>query len=159
MGLAGSAALIEARTVAATRLDREIRFQADDAGLINLRPEMKGPSDPELRRLTVGRLQHLRKMELAAELAPGDWVMADSAEQVLWRPQPDHPTYLTSWAPITDGQPQPRTCPISSATGSWSHVLRATEDWLHLLILFFGRTSHVQDHLFLARHPRPALCH
>lgn len=66
-----------------TRIDREIRFHADEAGLVDLRPEVKGPSDPELRRLMIGRLQHLRKMELATELAPGEWVMADSAEQVL----------------------------------------------------------------------------
>lgn len=66
-----------------TRIDREIRFHADDAGLIDLRTEVKGPSDPELRRLMIGRLQHLRKLELATELAPGEWVMADGAEQVL----------------------------------------------------------------------------
>ncbi|UFS68198.1 DUF3363 domain-containing protein (plasmid) [Paracoccus denitrificans] len=66
-----------------TRIDREIRFHADDSGLVDLRPAVKGPSDPELRRLMVGRLQHLRKMELATELAPGEWVMAEGAEQVL----------------------------------------------------------------------------
>lgn len=66
-----------------TRIDREIRFHADDTGLVDLRPEVKGPSDPELRRLMIGRLQHLRKMELATELPPGEWAMADGAEQVL----------------------------------------------------------------------------
>ncbi|QRZ15631.1 DUF3363 domain-containing protein [Paracoccus methylovorus] len=66
-----------------TRLDREIRFHADDSGLADLRPEVKGPSDPELRRLMIGRLQHLRKLELATELAPGEWVMSEGAEQVL----------------------------------------------------------------------------
>ena len=66
-----------------TRIDREIRFHADDTGLVELRPEVKGPSDPELRRLMVGRLQHLRKMELATELAPGEWMVTDGADQVL----------------------------------------------------------------------------
>lgn len=66
-----------------TRIDREIQYRAGDLGLIDLRPEAKGPNDPELRRLMVGRLQHLRKMGLAAEGAPGEWMVGLEAEQTL----------------------------------------------------------------------------
>lgn len=66
-----------------TRIDREIRFRADDLGQIDLRPAAKGPDDPELRRLMVGRLQHLRKMGLAVEAAPGEWSLGLEAERTL----------------------------------------------------------------------------
>ncbi|MFD1797996.1 relaxase/mobilization nuclease domain-containing protein [Paracoccus aurantiacus] len=66
-----------------TRIDREIQYRAGDLGLIDLRPEAKGPNDPELRRLMIGRLQHLRKMGLAAEGAPGEWMVGLEAEQTL----------------------------------------------------------------------------
>jgi type IV secretory pathway VirD2 relaxase len=56
-----------------TRLDREIRLAADETGYIDVRPENPGKSDPEIRRLMVGRLQHLEKMGLAASAAPGEW--------------------------------------------------------------------------------------
>lgn len=66
-----------------TRLDREIRIRADDLGFIDLRPEAKGPSDPEIRRLMIGRLQHLRKLGLASEGGPGDWMLGLEAERTL----------------------------------------------------------------------------
>ncbi|SDH02602.1 relaxase/mobilization nuclease domain-containing protein [Pelagibacterium luteolum] len=66
-----------------TRLDREIRFRADDLGTIDLRPETPGPSDPETRRLMIGRLRHLDKMGLASEGAPGEWVLEPKAERTL----------------------------------------------------------------------------
>ncbi|MFV0383437.1 DUF3363 domain-containing protein, partial [Paracoccus sp. (in: a-proteobacteria)] len=66
-----------------TRIDREIQYRADDLGLIDLRPEAKGPNDPALRRLMIGRLQHLRKMGLATEGAPGEWMVGFEAEQTL----------------------------------------------------------------------------
>lgn len=66
-----------------TRLDREIRLSADETGYIDLRPENPGSSDPETRRLMVGRLQHLEKMGLAASAAPGEWMVGLEAERNL----------------------------------------------------------------------------
>ncbi|SFV19971.1 relaxase/mobilization nuclease domain-containing protein, partial [Bradyrhizobium arachidis] len=66
-----------------TRLDREIRLAADETGYIDLRPDNPGSSDPEIRRLMVGRLQHLDKMGLAASAAPGEWVVGLEAERSL----------------------------------------------------------------------------
>ncbi|MCC0027244.1 type VI secretion protein [Pseudooceanicola lipolyticus] len=66
-----------------TRIDREIRFRADELGLIDLRPEAKGLRDPELRRLMIGRLQHLRKLGLAFEGGPGEWMVGLEAERTL----------------------------------------------------------------------------
>jgi type IV secretory pathway VirD2 relaxase len=66
-----------------TRLDREIRLVADETGYIDLRPENPGKSDPEIRRLMVGRLQHLEKMGLAASAAPGEWMVGLEAEHRL----------------------------------------------------------------------------
>lgn len=66
-----------------TRLDVEIRIAADETGFIDLRPEANGKSDPSLRRLMVGRLQHLEKMELAAQGAPGEWTVGLQAERTL----------------------------------------------------------------------------
>lgn len=66
-----------------TRLDTEIRRAADELGVIDLRPQRPGPDDPQLRRLMVGRLQHLEKMGLAAEGEPGQWAVAEGAENKL----------------------------------------------------------------------------
>ncbi len=66
-----------------TRLDGEIRYHADDVGLIDLRPERTGPNDPDIRRLMVGRLQHLERMGLASPVAPGEWMVGFDAEQRL----------------------------------------------------------------------------
>jgi type IV secretory pathway VirD2 relaxase len=66
-----------------TRIDGEIQRAADETGYIDLRPDATGPSDPELRRLMIGRLQHIEKMELAAESRPGQWVVGLEAERTL----------------------------------------------------------------------------
>jgi type IV secretory pathway VirD2 relaxase len=66
-----------------TRLDTEIGRAADELGVIDLRPERPGPDDPQLRRLMVGRLQHLEKMGLAAEGEPGQWAVAEGAQTRL----------------------------------------------------------------------------
>lgn len=66
-----------------TRLDVEIRFAADDIGLVNLRPAQPGPDDPELRRLKVGRLQKLERMGLATAAGPGQWMVRPEAERTL----------------------------------------------------------------------------
>ena len=66
-----------------TRLDAEIRIAADEVGHIDLRPETPGASDPEIRRLMIGRLQHLEKMGLAAPAGPGEWMVGLEAERAL----------------------------------------------------------------------------
>ncbi|MDH1270513.1 relaxase/mobilization nuclease and DUF3363 domain-containing protein [Rhizobium pusense] len=66
-----------------TRLDREIRLQADDIGCIDLRPEERGPADTETRRLMIGRLQHLEKMGLSVQTSPGEWLIGLEAERSL----------------------------------------------------------------------------
>ncbi|CAH0353873.1 MULTISPECIES: DUF3363 domain-containing protein [Sphingomonadaceae] len=66
-----------------TRLDGEIGRAADELGVIDLRPERPGPDDPRLRRLMIGRLQHLETMGLAAEGEPGQWAVATGAQAKL----------------------------------------------------------------------------
>ncbi len=66
-----------------TRLDSEIRMDADETGYIDLRPEHPGAADPETRRLMIGRLQHLEKMGLAAPAGPGEWMVGLEAERSL----------------------------------------------------------------------------
>ncbi|MDT3382422.1 DUF3363 domain-containing protein [Labrys neptuniae] len=66
-----------------TRLDAEIQHTADEAGYIDLRPGNTGLADPELRRLMVGRLQHLEKMGLAVQSASGEWLIGLEAERTL----------------------------------------------------------------------------
>lgn len=66
-----------------TRLDVEIRIAADDAGYLDLRPETPGASDPQMRCLMIGRLQHLEKMGLAASGGPGEWMVGIEAEKNL----------------------------------------------------------------------------
>lgn len=66
-----------------TRLDTEIGRAADELGVIDLRPERPGPDDPRLRRLMVGRVQHLETMGLAAEGEPGQWAVAEGAQAKL----------------------------------------------------------------------------
>jgi len=66
-----------------TRLDREVRLAAEETGYIDLRPKNPGSADPEIRRLLVGRLQHLEKMGLAASAAPGEWMVGLEAERSL----------------------------------------------------------------------------
>jgi type IV secretory pathway VirD2 relaxase len=66
-----------------TRLDVEIRYAADETGLVDLRPEQPGPGDPELRRLMVGRLQKLERMGLATPVGPGQWMVGQEAEKTL----------------------------------------------------------------------------
>jgi type IV secretory pathway VirD2 relaxase len=66
-----------------TRLDREIRLAADETGYIDLRPDSPGPLDPEIRRLMIGRLQHLDKMGLVSSAASGEWMVGLEAEHYL----------------------------------------------------------------------------
>ncbi|MGB3901130.1 MAG: DUF3363 domain-containing protein [Mesorhizobium sp.] len=66
-----------------TRLDREITRQSNELGYIDLRPEAKGPDDPEIRRLLVARLRHLEKMGLAADAGVNEWFVEPGAERTL----------------------------------------------------------------------------
>ncbi len=66
-----------------TRLDVEIRLNADDVGYIDLRPKAPRPTDSETRRLMIGRLQHLEKMGLATSAGPGEWMVGLEAERHL----------------------------------------------------------------------------
>jgi type IV secretory pathway VirD2 relaxase len=66
-----------------TRLDAEIRINADETGFIDLRPNGFGAGDSEIRRLMIGRLQHLETMGLATQAAPGEWVLGLEAEHSL----------------------------------------------------------------------------
>jgi type IV secretory pathway VirD2 relaxase len=66
-----------------TRLDVEIRGHADDVGAIDLRPDPSGAANPEIRRLMIGRLQHLEKMGLATSTGSGEWMIGMEAERHL----------------------------------------------------------------------------
>lgn len=66
-----------------TRLDTEIQRTADEVGYIDLRPGNTGAADPELRRLMIGRLQHVEKMGLAVQSASGEWLVGIEAERTL----------------------------------------------------------------------------
>ncbi len=66
-----------------TRLDREIRRRAGEDGIVDLRPDAQDATDPRIRRLMIGRLQHLETMGLATPLAPGEWAVDPGAERSL----------------------------------------------------------------------------
>lgn len=67
-----------------TRLDIAIRTAADETGFVDLRPAVaERGGDPEVRRLMVGRLQHLERMGLAAQVSPGEWMVGLEAERTL----------------------------------------------------------------------------
>ena len=66
-----------------TRLDRAIVRQADKSGLIDLRPSPAARTDPELRRLMIGRLQRLERWGIATPEGAARWVIAEGAEQAL----------------------------------------------------------------------------
>ncbi len=66
-----------------TRLDAEIRVEANATGFIDLRAADPNAGDPEIRRLMIGRLQRLEQMGLAAPAGPAQWIVALDAEQSL----------------------------------------------------------------------------
>jgi len=66
-----------------TRLDREIRYTADETGYIDLRPDNPATDDNETRRLMIGRLQKLERMGLAISAGPGEWMVGLEAELSL----------------------------------------------------------------------------
>ena len=65
-----------------TSLDRALQATTDDSGgVANLRPG--GQSDPELRRLLVGRSQTLERLGLAEAVGPAQWTLQPGAEATL----------------------------------------------------------------------------
>jgi type IV secretory pathway VirD2 relaxase len=66
-----------------TRLDAIIRRQADESGVVDLRLSAAGENDSEVRRLMIGRLQHLERMGLASPAGPVQWTVAAEAEATL----------------------------------------------------------------------------
>lgn len=66
-----------------TRLDREIGRRAGEDGIVDLRPDAQDATDPRIRRLMIGRLQHLETMGLATPLGPGEWAIDPGAERSL----------------------------------------------------------------------------
>lgn len=66
-----------------TRLDRAIARQANEFGLTDLRPSPADQTDPELRRLMIGRLQRLERWGLATPDGAARWIVAEDAEQAL----------------------------------------------------------------------------
>jgi type IV secretory pathway VirD2 relaxase len=66
-----------------TGLDRVLRGAADDgAGVADLRPGVPD-SDPELRRLMIGRAATLERLGLAEQVAPGCWTLKPGIEGTL----------------------------------------------------------------------------
>jgi type IV secretory pathway VirD2 relaxase len=66
-----------------TGLDRVLHGAADDgAGVADLRPGVPD-SDPELRRLMVGRVAKLERLGLAEQVAPGCWTLKSGIEGTL----------------------------------------------------------------------------
>ena len=66
-----------------TGLDQALRNAADEgAGIANLRPAAPD-SDPELRRLMVGRALRLERLGLAEQVAPGCWTLKLGIEDTL----------------------------------------------------------------------------
>ncbi len=66
-----------------TGLDRVLQAAADDgAGIADLRPDSSG-EDRELRLLLVGRAAKLEKLDLAEQIAVGQWTFKPGMEQTL----------------------------------------------------------------------------
>jgi type IV secretory pathway VirD2 relaxase len=66
-----------------TGLDKVLRGAADDgAGVADLRPGAPD-SDPELRRMMIGRATELERLGLAEQVAPGCWTLKPGIEGTL----------------------------------------------------------------------------
>ncbi|MGV7215369.1 relaxase/mobilization nuclease domain-containing protein [Bradyrhizobium sp. UFLA05-112] len=66
-----------------TRLDRALAWEAGRTdGVIDLRPERGGGSDP-LREIRIGRMRTLERLGLAEPAGPARWVLAPDIEQRL----------------------------------------------------------------------------
>jgi type IV secretory pathway VirD2 relaxase len=75
------------RDVAADRftgLDRTLRAAADETGgIVDLRPGAPTNGDPELKRLMIGRAQHLERLGLADPIGPAQWDLKAGMEDRL----------------------------------------------------------------------------
>lgn len=65
-----------------TSLDRQVARDSDRHGVIDLAPPF-GRQPDEFHALKVGRLRKLESLGLADQIAPGQWVMDESAETTL----------------------------------------------------------------------------
>lgn len=66
-----------------TSLDRVLRSASDEgAGIADLRPGIPD-SDPELRKLMIGRAAKLERLGLAERVAPGSWTLKPGIEGTL----------------------------------------------------------------------------
>jgi type IV secretory pathway VirD2 relaxase len=76
-----------AREVTAERftgLDRALRAMADESGgVVDLRPGGLADRDPDMRRLMLGRAQHLERLGLADPQGPASWTLAPAIEERL----------------------------------------------------------------------------
>lgn len=66
-----------------TRLDNEIRFAADETGIVDLRLDPAKKATGDMRRLMIGRLKHLERMGLAQAAGSGVWMTRLEAEPTL----------------------------------------------------------------------------
>jgi type IV secretory pathway VirD2 relaxase len=67
-----------------TGLDRALRALADESGgVVDLRPGGPADRDPEMRRLMVGRAQHLERLGLADATGPASWTLGPGIEDRL----------------------------------------------------------------------------
>ena len=67
-----------------TRLDKMLLSEQQEQGVIDLRPgEGATFLVRENRSLMIGRIRHLERYGMAAELEPGRWTLSDHAQQVL----------------------------------------------------------------------------
>jgi len=67
-----------------TRLDEAVgRLAGGPGGIADLRPDPADKTDPHLRRLMIGRLQHLERLGLARPSGPAQWKLAQNAETTL----------------------------------------------------------------------------
>lgn len=67
-----------------TRLDRALRVQAgEEGGVVDLRLGGATDRDPELKRLMIGRAQHLQRLGVTQSLGPAQWSLGPDAEATL----------------------------------------------------------------------------
>ena len=65
-----------------TQLDRQLRRDRRDTGVIDLAPRPRAQPD-EYRALKIGRLRRLEALGLADQVGPGQWVISETAEATL----------------------------------------------------------------------------
>lgn len=65
-----------------TQLDRQLVRDANEQGVIDVAPSPDRQPDEYLPQ-KVGRLRHLERLDLAETIGPGQWIVADEAEEIL----------------------------------------------------------------------------